>query len=91
MNARQAAQLARQALLREDPYPQADDVLAEIRCRALEGDTSTGNKPLRVPARKRLSIVAELRAQGYEAWVSTHEEGSRAAWITVRWPVEEEF
>ena len=91
MNAREAAQLARQALLREDPQPELDGLLAEIRRRARRGETSTGNRALRVPARKRLSLLEALRARGYDAWVSSYEEGSRAAWITVRWPVEEEF
>lgn len=91
MNARQAAQLARQALLREDPYPELDEVLVEIERSARRGETSTSRRPPRVPARKRLSIVAELRARGYDAWVSTYEEGARTAWIMVVWPMGEEF
>ena len=34
MNARQAAQLARQVLLREDPQPELDGLLVEIARRA---------------------------------------------------------
>lgn len=91
MNARQAAQLARQVLLREDPYPEAELVLEEV-CRAAQrGETSTHRRRPRVPARKRLAIVAELRAQGYEAWVSAYEEGARTAEIMVVWSTGEDF
>lgn len=83
-DAREAASLSRVALLQLDPQPELGEVLRDVAHATTRHRTSLRDRS--VSAEKRLVLVRELQALGFEAWTYLSDPDSRTAFLNLVWP-----
>lgn len=83
-NARDAATLAREALLAEPVDEELTAVLRVIGPLAAKGHLCLTDHP--IPARVRVRLVQELHALRFEAWAQLPSPESSRARLNVSWP-----
>lgn len=83
-NARDAATLAREALLAEPVDEELTAVLRVIAPLAAKGHLCLTDHP--IPARVRVRLVQELHALRFEAWASLPSPEASKARLNVSWP-----
>lgn len=83
-DAREAASLSRAALLQLDPQPELGEVLRDVAHATTRRRTRIRDRG--VLAEKRLVLVRELQALGFEAWTHLSDPDGRTAFLSLIWP-----